>query len=433
RMRRTLGMVVLVLAAVSAVLITPSTAGADAPALTSGNGITVSGWRWITSRTFEVDISTAKVSANAVNGPHRVRVTLPATYFNNTTTRFPVLYLLHGGAGGNSAQWTTGGGDEENITRNASLITVMPDGGKVGWFTNWVDQSQGAQAWRDFYIDQVIPWIDGNLRTIASKSGRAIAGLSMGGFGAIRFAQDRPDLFAYAASFSGAVDLSDPGTKSVISQQAGQNGYNPSAPFGNPYPPFDTTYQALNPVSRAARLQGVAVGLWVGSGSNNGADPIEQTMANSALKLHNALTSAGVPHFYWNYGVPGPSSPYGCDGGHDFSCWNFALNDALPRILAVLQTPATPPPSTTTTTAPPSTTTTTAPPSTTTTTAPPSGNAVVNSGFESAGLAPWVCSGTCGADHGTGNARSGTGNGWARNTSGWNDVDQTITVTPNHT
>ncbi|HZQ83951.1 MAG TPA: carbohydrate binding domain-containing protein, partial [Acidimicrobiales bacterium] len=99
----------------------------------------------------------------------------------------------------------------------------------------------------------------------------------------------------------------------------------------------------------------------------------------------------------------------------------------------VLQTPATPPPSTTTTTAPPSTTTTTAPPSTTTTTAPPSGNAVVNSGFESAGLAPWVCSGTCGADHGTGNARSGTGNGWARNTSGWNDVDQTITVTPNHT
>src|SRR5581483_11069897 len=191
-MRRALGMVVLVLAAVSAVLVTPSAAGADAPALTSGNGITVSGWRWITSRTFEVDISTAKVSANAVNGPHRVRVTLPATYFNNTTTRFPVLYLLHGGAGGNSAQWTTGGGDEENITRNASLITVMPDGGKVGWFTNWVDQSQGAQAWRDFYIDQVIPWIDGNLRTIASKSGRAIAGLSMGGFGAIRFAQDRP-------------------------------------------------------------------------------------------------------------------------------------------------------------------------------------------------------------------------------------------------
>jgi S-formylglutathione hydrolase FrmB len=337
-MRRALGMAVLVLALAGPQLSAPSTAWADAPALTSGSGISVTANRWITARTFEVDITTAKVAANAVNGPHRVRVTLPATYFNTTTTRFPVLYLLHGGAGGNSAQWTTGGGDEENITRNAPLITVMPDGGKVGWFTNWVDQSQGAQAWRDFYIDQVIPWIDANLRTIASKSGRAIAGLSMGGFGAIRFAQDRPDLFAYAASFSGAVDLSDPGTKSVIGEQAGQSGYNPSAPFGNPFPPFDSGYTAVNPVTRAARLQGVAVGLWVGSGNSN-YDAIEGTMANSALKLHNALTSAGIPHFYWNYGRPGPTAPYGCDGGHNFGCWNFAFLDALPRIMSVLSPP----------------------------------------------------------------------------------------------
>src|SRR5439155_24954631 len=54
-------------------------------------------------------------------------------------------------------------------------------------------------------------------------------------------------------------------------------------------------------------------------------------------------------------------------------------------------------------------------------------------GFESAGLAPWVCSGNCGADHGAGLSRTGTGNGWARNTSGWNDVHQTITVTANRT
>jgi S-formylglutathione hydrolase FrmB len=247
-----------------------------------------------------------------------------------------VLYLLHGGAGGNAAQWTTGGGAVEPITDNRRLITVMPDGGKVGWYTNWVDQSRGAQAWRDFHVDQIIPWIDANLRTIASKSGRAVAGLSMGGFGAIRYAQDRPDLFAYAASFSGAVDLGDPGTKSVIGEQAGQSGYSPSAPFGNPFPPFDTTWTALNPVNRAARLQGVSVGLWVGSGINDW-DVLEGTMAKSAAKFHDALNAAGVAHFYWNYGRPGPSSPYGCDGGHNFTCWNFALNDALPRILAALQ------------------------------------------------------------------------------------------------
>jgi S-formylglutathione hydrolase FrmB len=319
-------------------LLAGGTARADAPGLVSGNGITVSATRWITSRTLEADITTAKVAAAAVNGPHRVRITFPGDYFDRPATRFPALYLLHGGAGGNAAQWTSGGGDAERITAGSELITVMPDGGKVGWFTNWTDQSRGAQAWADFYLGQLIPWVDGNIRTIGSKSGRAIAGLSMGGFGAVRFAQDRPDLFAYAASFSGAVDLNDYGTRGVIGEQAGQNGYGPNGPFGNPFPPFDSGYKALDPVTRAARLQGVGVALYVGSGIHD-YDAIERTMANSAAKLHTALNGAGIPHFYWNYGRPGPSAPYGCDGGHNFTCWNFAFNDALPRIVGALVPP----------------------------------------------------------------------------------------------
>src|SRR3954452_1367874 len=376
---------------------------ADAPDLVSGSGITVSATRWVSPRTLDADITTAKVAANAVNGPHRVRMTFPADYFQRPTTRFPVLYLMHGGAGGNSAQWTTGGGDEEAITSGSELITVMPDGGKVGWFTNWVDQSQGAQAWADFHVNQFVPWIDGNIRTIAGKSGRAIAGLSMGGFGAVRYAQDRPDLFAYVASFSGAVDLGDSGTRSVITEQAGQNGFNPYGPFGSPFWPMDTTWNALNPVNRAARLQGVGTALYVGSGIND-SDVLEGTMARSAARFHDALNAAGVPHFYWNYGRPGPSAPYGCDGGHNFSCWNFALNDAMPRIMTALGGP---------------------PP------APPP--VFSDGGFESAGLVPWACQGTCGADHGAGLARTGTGNGWVRNTSGWNDLHQTVAVASNHT
>jgi S-formylglutathione hydrolase FrmB len=383
-----------------------SPAAADAPNLMSGNGITVSGWRWITSRTLEVDVSTAKVAASAVNGPHRVRITLPNDYFQSGATRYPVLYLLHGGAGGNSAQWTTGGGAVEPITQGRPIITVMPDGGKVGWYTNWVDQSRGAQAWRDFHVDQLIPWIDANLRTIATKAGRAIAGLSMGGFGAVRYAQDRPDLFAYVASFSGAVDLGDSGTRSVVGEQAVQNGYSANAPFGSPFWPSDGTWNALNPVNRAARLQGVQIALYAGGGSND-QDVLEGTMRASADRLHAALDAAGVPHFYWMYGRPGPSAPFGCDGGHNFGCWNFALNDALPRMLAVLQAPGSPPP-------------------------PPPSAPVVNGGFET-GLAPWACTANCGTDAGAGLAHTGSGNGWVRNTSGWNDVHQTIAVTPNRT
>jgi S-formylglutathione hydrolase FrmB len=378
----------------------PAAAGADAPNVTSGNGITVSGWRWISSRTLEVDISTAKVAAVAVNGPHRVRITFPNDYFTSGSTRYPVLYLLHGGAGGNSAQWTTGGGAVEPITNGRPIITVMPDGGKVGWFTNWVNQGQGAQAWADFHLNQLIPWVDANLRTVASKNGRAIAGLSMGGFGAVRYAQDRPDLFKFVASFSGAVDLGDSGTRAVVTEQAGQSGFNPYGPFGSPFWPADGTWNALNPLNRAARLQGVGVALYAGAGSND-QDVLEGTMRASAERFDAALTAAGVPHSYWNYGRPGN----GCDGGHNFGCWNFALNDAMPKIMAALGGPSSPPPA----------------------------GPLSDGDFEAAGLGPWACQGTCGADHGAGLAHGGTGNGWVRNTSGFNDLHQTIGVAANTT
>jgi S-formylglutathione hydrolase FrmB len=409
-MRRSVrwALVALATLATSVVPLTLSAApaSADAPNLQSGNGITVSGWRWISARTLEVDISTAKVAASAVNGPHRVRITLPNDYFQSGSTRYPVLYLEHGGAGGNSAQWTTGGGAVEPITDGQPLITVMPDGGKVGWFTNWVSQAQGAQAWEDFHINQLIPWVDANLRTIASKQGRAIAGLSMGGFGAVRYAQDRPDLFAFVGSFSGAVDLGDSGTRTVVTEQALQNGYSGTAIFGNPFWPFDGTWNAVNPLARAARLQGVSVALYAGGGSND-ADVLEGTMRASADRFKAALDAAGVPASYWMYGRPGASLPWGCDGGHNFGCWNLALSDAVPRMMTVLQHPGSIPPP------------------------PPAG--LADGGFEAAGLGPWACTANCGADHGTGLARTGTGNGWVRNNTGWNDVHQTIGVQANHT
>ena len=400
---------VLALALVAGVqFATATTATADAPNLVSGNGITVTATRWISARTLEADISTPLIAANAINGPHRIRITLPDGYAANPTARYPVLYLLHGGAGGNSAQWTTGGGDAEGITAGKPIITVMPDGGKVGWFTNWVDQSQGAQRWADFYLTQVIPWVDANLRTVAAKDGRAIAGLSMGGYGAVRLAQDRPDLFASVASFSGAVDLGDMGTRSVITEQAIENGYSGNGPFGSPFWPNDSGFNSQDPMKRPTRLQGLQVLLYAGGGTSDG-DVIERTMAQSADRFSRTLTANGVPNFWWMYGRPGPSAPYGCDGGHNFGCWNFAFADALPRILTVLRTPSLPTP----------------PP------VPAGTDVLANGGFES-GQAPWACTGTCGRDSG-GLAHTGTGNGWARSTSGWNDLHQTIAVQANRT
>jgi S-formylglutathione hydrolase FrmB len=321
----------------------PQPVAADAPDLVSRDGITVTATRWISPRTLEADVTTALISANAVNGPHRIRITLPTDYFQNPTARYPVVYLLHGGAGGSSAQWTTGGGDAEGITAGKPVITVMADGGKVGWFTNWVNPGSSTQRWADFYLTQVVPWVDGNLRTVAAREGRAIAGLSMGGYGAVRLAQDRPDLFASVASFSGAVDLGDAGTRTVVTQQAVQNGFPADGPFGNPFWPGDTVWNQQDPMRRATRLQGLQVLLYAGAGIHD-ADVLERTMGQSADRFSRTLRASGVPHLWWMYGRPGPSAPYGCDGGHNFGCWNFAFRDALPRMLSVLRTPGTPAP-----------------------------------------------------------------------------------------
>jgi S-formylglutathione hydrolase FrmB len=311
---------------------------ADVPDFISSSGITVTGSRPVTSRTLEVDVSTPYISRRALNAPNRIRVILPDGYFEHPDRRYPVLYLLHGGAGGSASAWTTAG-DAEQITAGKDVITVMPDGGRVSWFTNWIDQSQGAQRWADFYLTQVIPWTDANLRTIAERRGRAIAGLSMGGYGAVRLAQDRPDMFASVASFSGAVDLGEAGTRLVIVEQALQNGLSPLGPFGVPLWPFDRVWRAEDPMRRAARLRDMQVLLYAGNGVSD-IDIIERTMQDSAQHFAKALRAADVPFFMWLYGRPGATGSYTCDGGHDWGCWNFALTDALPRILGELS-PAT--------------------------------------------------------------------------------------------
>src|SRR5690606_37969899 len=226
---------------------------------------------------------------------------LPKVYFNNGSLRYPVLYLLHGGGGGRSSDWTLGAGDVEAITDDAKLITVMPDGGKVGWYTNWVNTPEGAQAWQDFHLNELIPWVDANLRTAAHRMSRGIAGLSMGGYGAIHYAQERPDLFSYAASFSGALDIEDFRVRAVVMQQSSANGFGTNGAFGTPGG-SDSTWFEQNPVNRVQDLEDVHVALYTGPGTSI-LDQIEFTMAANAKTMHDRMDAAGIDHFYWNYGT----------------------------------------------------------------------------------------------------------------------------------
>ncbi|MGN6475569.1 MAG: alpha/beta hydrolase [Mycobacteriales bacterium] len=205
----------------------------------SAHGVTVKSIKVLDSRQV-----LATIVPKALGRPIQVRIVLPVGYQPDASTRYPVLYLYPGTSGDNS-DWVNAG-DALKTTAPYRLITVSSDIGfnkdGGGWFTNWVDQNTalGKSQWETYDIDELIPWIDANFDTIRSRAGRAVAGLSQGGYGSTELAARHPDLFVMDGSFSGAPEINRDvqiraGAYGVIAAtMSGLNGVEPDAPFGNP-------------------------------------------------------------------------------------------------------------------------------------------------------------------------------------------------------
>jgi S-formylglutathione hydrolase FrmB len=254
----------------------------------------------------------------ALRDPTRVRVLLPAGYRPDSGRRYPVLYLLHG-ADSDYRSWTRYG-DAEAITARAPMIVVMPDGGAMGWYTDWYQGDRPVQPrWETYHVGELVPWVDATYRTIAARRGRAIAGLSMGGYGALSYAARHPGTFAAAASFSGALEVGS-------SDAWGERSANASR------------WRAHLPISIAARLRSLAlVELRTGDGKPGPLDArgtkpgcdacaLERFLLRSNVRLHARLRALGIRHVWDDYGP----------GTHDWPYWRRDLRETLPDLLRVL-------------------------------------------------------------------------------------------------
>ncbi|WP_337661940.1 alpha/beta hydrolase [Actinoalloteichus sp. AHMU CJ021] len=146
-----------------------------------------------------------RFATDAIGWNPAVNVLLPEDYHTSGRT-YPVLYLLHGG--GLDQDFISF--DREGIrelTRGKPIIVVMPDGGHAGWYSNPVSSLTGPRNWEDFHIHQLLPWIDAHFRTYAEYDGRGVAGFSMGGFGALKYAAKYFGHFASVSSHSGPASL----------------------------------------------------------------------------------------------------------------------------------------------------------------------------------------------------------------------------------
>lgn len=175
-----------------------------------------------------------------------VCIYLPPGYMRSGL-RYPVLYLLHGG-GGDQAAWVSLGGIKKMIDelvrkdpRNA-LIVVMPDGRDAQWYDSY-DRTILNER---YVLDHVMPYVERHFRTIADRRGRAIAGLSNGGYGAMHYAAKAPDRFVAAGSMSG----------NVGGRSFGGLG-TPAFPGGPAFQEAGTYYYGNVPAELASNLDGI--------------------------------------------------------------------------------------------------------------------------------------------------------------------------------
>ena len=146
------------------------------------------------------EVVTVKQDSKLLKRSVSYRVILPNDY-KNGSTRYSVIYLLHG-LFGHFDNWTMKTGVAE-YAEHYKFIIVTPEGGD-GWYTD--SATVPNDKYESYIIQELIPEVEKNYRTMADRKHRFIAGLSMGGYGAIKFGLKYPDMFSLIGSFSGALD-----------------------------------------------------------------------------------------------------------------------------------------------------------------------------------------------------------------------------------
>ena len=152
------------------------------------------------ARAQTASVQTIQLQSQLVRTTLPYNVILPPDYRTSSATRYPVLYLLHG-FGGHYRDWVI----RTNVADYAAryrMIVVTPEGNN-GWYTNSV--STATDKYESYILKELIPDVQKRFRTIESRYGRGIAGLSMGGYGALKFGLKSPDMFAFAGSMSGVL------------------------------------------------------------------------------------------------------------------------------------------------------------------------------------------------------------------------------------
>ena len=210
---------------------------------------------------------------------------------------FPVLYLLHGLSDDHTA-WTRRSGIENHVM-GLPLIVVMPNGER-GFYTDARDNPRAA--FETNIVRDVVGFVDRTFRTVPSREGRALAGLSMGGYGAFKLALKHPDMFCAAVSHSGALGFA---RRDFSQENDWGREWRPvfgASPAGGPEDVFALA-AASDPATRPALRFDCGV---------------DDVLIEENRALHTHLDALGIPHEYQEH-----------PGEHNWKYWNTHIQDTL--------------------------------------------------------------------------------------------------------
>jgi S-formylglutathione hydrolase FrmB len=276
----------------------------DAPRAAPSPGPAIVAQHRVAPRIVDLDVRSPALGRTA-----KVRLLLPEGW--DRTRRRPVLYLLHGCCDTYDS-WTRET-DVEDLPELRDVLVVMPEGGATGFYSDWL--KKGEPRWETFHLVELRGLLE---RDFGAGPQRAIAGLSMGGFGALSYAARHPGFFRAAASYSGVVHPL--GDVELVQGIARDQGEDPDALWGDPQTQR-AVWAAHDPTEQAAKLRGTRLFVSIG---NRGF--IERALRPENDALAAALRRAGVPatlHFY-------------AHGTHDWPYWQRELHRSLPVLLGAL-------------------------------------------------------------------------------------------------
>src|SRR5258708_38183935 len=178
------------------------------------------------------------LESRLLNDPVHYCVYLPASYDSGDTKHpaqtYPLLYFLHGLGDNERTLFNSGGwtllDDLRQKRQIGEFLIAAPEGGR----TFYINSADGTTRYNDFFLQEFIPLIETKYRIQRGRSGRAVSGISMGGYGALRFAFSHPEMFSAVSAQSAALITDSPQELDTAARSGAPLGKVLATVFGSP-------------------------------------------------------------------------------------------------------------------------------------------------------------------------------------------------------